>query len=65
MQTAIEVGRLCRSRAVISMKYPLAKVRLVDADPTVLASYQKLQKYIKDELNCLELDCDPNEDQYI
>jgi len=47
------------------MKYPLAKVRLVDADPTVLASYQKLQKYIKDELNCLELDCDPNEDQYI
>jgi isoleucyl-tRNA synthetase len=32
MQSAIEVGRLIRSREVISMKYPLAKVRLVDAD---------------------------------
>jgi len=32
MQSAIEVGRLIRSREVISMKYPLAKVRLIDAD---------------------------------
>lgn len=42
MQSAIEVGRLCRSRAIISMKYPLAKVRLVDSDETILAGYIKL-----------------------
>ena len=65
MQTAIEVGRLCRSRAVISMKYPLAKVKLIDSDQSVLASYNKLQSYITDELNCLELECDSNEDEYI
>ena len=65
MQSAIEVGRLIRSRAVISMKYPLAKVRLVDADQSVLAGFLKLQDYIKDELNCLELETDPNEDSYI
>lgn len=44
------------------MKYPLAKVKLVDADATVLAGYTKLEKYIKEELNCLVLECDPNED---
>ena len=65
MQSAIEVGRLCRSRAVISMKYPLAKVKLVDADNSVLDGYIKLQNYIKDELNCVELECDINEDQVI
>ena len=65
MQSAIEVGRLCRSRAVISMKYPLAKVKLVDADNSVLEGYLKLQNYIKDELNCVELECDINEDQVI
>lgn len=65
MQTAIETGRLLRSRAVISMKYPLAKVRLVDSDERVLASYVKLQKYIKEELNVLELETDSNEDTLI
>ena len=65
MQSAIEVGRLCRSRAVISMKYPLAKVRLVDADQEVLAGYVELQSYIKDELNCQELECDHEEDRVI
>lgn len=42
MQSAIEVGRLIRSREVISMKYPLAKLRLIDSDANVLAGYSKL-----------------------
>lgn len=65
MQSAIEVGRLIRAQQVISMKYPLAKVMLVDADENVLAGYEKLKDYIKDELNCLELFTDKNEDAYI
>ena len=65
MQSAIEVGRLIRSREVISMKYPLAKVRLVNADQSVLAGYTRLQDYIKDELNCVELELAENEDAYI
>jgi len=65
MQSAIEVGRLCRSHAVISMKNPLAKVRLIDADVTVLAGYTKLQNYIKEELNCVELECESNEAIFI
>ena len=65
MQSAIEVGRLCRSRAIISMKYPLAQVKLIDADESVLAGYTKLQSYIKDELNCLEMVIDSSEDEYV
>jgi hypothetical protein len=47
------------------MKYPLQKVKLIDSDESVLAGYTKLQSYIKDELNCLELEIDTNEDSYI
>ena len=47
------------------MKYPLAKVRLVNADQSVLAGYTRLQDYIKDELNCVELELAENEDAYI
>ena len=65
MQTAIEVGRLLRNRAIISMKYPLQKVTLIDSDESVLAGYIKLQQYIKDELNCVEVITDSNEDAYI
>jgi len=65
MQSAIEVGRLIRSHEVISMKYPLAKARLIDTDQNVLAGYVKLQDYIKDELNCIELEFIDNEDAYI
>ena len=39
MQSAIEVGRLIRSRQKISMKFPLARVRLIDSDDKVLAGY--------------------------
>lgn len=52
MQDAIETGRLVRDKIRIPMKYPLRRVRLVDADENVLAGYKLLEKYIKEELNC-------------
>jgi len=36
MQDAIETGRLIRDKIRIPMKYPLRRVRLVDADENVL-----------------------------
>jgi isoleucyl-tRNA synthetase len=38
------------------MKYPLARVVLVDADKSALDDYRLLAKYIKEELNCLEIE---------
>lgn len=65
MQHAIETGRLIRDRINISMKYPLAKVVIVDADEEVLAGYKKLEKYIKEELNVLEVILTKEEDNYV
>jgi isoleucyl-tRNA synthetase len=47
------------------MKYPLSRVRLVNSDKKVLENYRQLQKYIKEELNCLEIELSDNEDEFI
>jgi isoleucyl-tRNA synthetase len=65
MQNAIETGRLIRDNNKISMKYPLSRVILVDADKEALEDYRLLSKYIKEELNCLEIELKSNEDDYI
>jgi len=65
MQSAIETGRLVRDKVNISMKYPLQTVKLVDADPTILEGFKTLEKYIKEELNCLELELTGAEDDYV
>lgn len=65
MQNAIETGRLVRDRVNISMKYPLRSVTLVDADPSALDGFKLVEKYLKEELNCLELKLESNEDAYV
>lgn len=47
------------------MKYPLSKVCLVDADVKVLDDFKTLSRYIKEELNCLEIAFYDNEDDYV
>jgi len=65
MQSAIENGRLVRERNAIGLKTPLASVTLVDADPAALKDFQEVASYIKEELNCLELVTEGNEDAYL
>lgn len=65
MQSAIETGRLIRDRVKIPMKSPLRKVRLVDADIKILDGFAKVEKFIKEELNCYEIELVQNEDDYL
>ena len=65
MQRAIETGRLIRDRINIPMKYPLSKVVIVDANEQTLAGYKTLEKYIKEELNVLEVVLTKDEDSYV
>lgn len=65
MQSAIENGRLIRDRKNISLKTPLASVTLIDMDPVALKDFAEVESYIKEELNCLELITESNEDAYI
>jgi len=65
MQNAIETGRLIRDKVNISMKYPLRAVQLVDGDESVLEGFKTLEKYIKEELNCVELSLQKQEDDFV
>lgn len=65
MQSAIENGRLIRDRKAISLKTPLSSVTLVDMDEQALNDLASVQDYIKDELNCLEVKTDKDEDKYV
>jgi len=65
MQSAIETGRLIRDRVNMSLKTPLQSVTLIDADPVALADFQEVASYITDELNCLELITQANEDEFV
>jgi isoleucyl-tRNA synthetase len=65
MKNAVETGRLIRDTEHISMKYPLQRVVIVDADKEALEGYGLLANYIKSELNCLEIEFKSNEDDFI
>jgi len=65
MQNVIETGRLVRDKVNISMKYPLRKVQLVDADTKILEGFKTLESYIKEELNCMELSLQSSEDDFV
>ena len=65
MQSAIETGRLIRDRKNLSLKTPLYTVTLIDEDPSALQDFKEVQSYIMDELNCLELKTESNEDAYV
>jgi hypothetical protein len=47
------------------LKTPLASVTLIDMDPVALKDFAEVEFYIKEELNCLELLTESNEDLYI
>jgi isoleucyl-tRNA synthetase len=65
MQSAIEIGRKIRDQKNKSIKTPLAKVTIVHADKTAQEDLTTLSSYIKDELNCLEFEIQPNEEEYV
>jgi len=65
MQDAIETGRVVRDGLKLSSKYPLQKVKLIDADQAVLDGFKKIESYIKEELNCMEVEYETDEDKYL
>ena len=65
MKSAIENGRLIRDRKNISLKQPLSSVTVVDIDKEALQDLRDVQTYIMEELNCLELKTESNEDEFV
>jgi isoleucyl-tRNA synthetase len=65
MQSAIEIGRKIRDQKNKSIKTPLSKVTIVHADKQAAEDLTTLSSYIKDELNCLDFEVQPNEAEYV
>ena len=65
MQSAIEIGRKIRDQKNKSIKTPLSKVTIVHGDKQAAEDLTTLASYIKDELNCLEFEIQPNEAEYV
>ena len=65
MQTAILLGRKIRDNVKISLKTPLQKFIVVENDPSIIQYLKTTEKYIKDELNCLELEFQTNEADFV
>jgi isoleucyl-tRNA synthetase len=65
MISTIENGRLIRDRKAISLKTPLSEVTIVDADPVSVEDFKSVENYILEELNCLELKVETNEDEFV
>jgi isoleucyl-tRNA synthetase len=65
MCNAIETGRLIRDKIKIPIKYPLRTVRLVDADPKVLDGFKTVQRYLCEEMNCIDLELIADEATYV
>jgi isoleucyl-tRNA synthetase len=65
MCNAIETGRLIRDKIKIPIKYPLRTVRLVDADPKVLDGFKTVQRYLCEEMNCINIELIADEATYV
>ena len=65
MQSVILLGRKIRDNKKISLKTPLQKVVVVESDQETIEMLTQVQSYIKDELNCLELEFSRNEEEFV
>jgi len=65
MQSAIETGRTIRDEKKCSIKQALSKITLVDSNQQVLEGYKKVEKYIKDELNVMDIEYTTDEDKFL
>lgn len=55
MQTVIDLGRSAREKRGISLKTPVKGITVVCKDESVLKALEKLQGYVKGELNAWEV----------
>ncbi|RWS30922.1 isoleucine--tRNA ligase: cytoplasmic-like protein [Leptotrombidium deliense] len=64
MQTVVEIGRICRDRKTLPIKYPLKEVIVISKDEEILNDINSLEKYILEELNVKQLTVTSNKEKY-
>lgn len=64
LMMAIEMGRVQRERRTISLKMPVRSITIISNNPEIIADIKSLEGYLMEELNCLEVRYDNNEDAW-
>ena len=65
MQQLILLGRQKRNQAQVKVKTPLSNITVIHKKKDVLAGLEKLERYIKTELNVKDVSYSEEEDKYI
>jgi isoleucyl-tRNA synthetase len=65
MQSVVTLGRKIRDQKNRSLKTPLQRVCIVEENKETVEMLETVQNYIKEELNCLEVEFSLNENEYI
>ena len=64
LQEVIDLGRIVREKKKISMKMPLKNVIIVSRDQKKLAACKKLEKYLYQELNVMNVETTDDESKW-
>jgi len=65
MQIVIETGRTGRDRKGINLRQPVSEYVIVHTDERFINNVMKLQQYIKEELNCVDIKATTEVKSYI
>lgn len=55
LQSVVELGRTCRERKKVGLKTPLKSMKLLNKSEDFIKDIKELEKYLKEELNVVEL----------
>ncbi|KAF4729005.1 hypothetical protein FOZ62_010322 [Perkinsus olseni] len=56
VQTVVTMGRLLRDHRTVGLKTPLRRIRVIAEDQSYLDDINRLENYVKDELNVMNLE---------
>ena len=65
MITVIDMGRLLRDKHNLPTKKPLASIEIINFDKNFLNKLKKVEYYIQEELNVIEILYNPEEEKFI
>jgi isoleucyl-tRNA synthetase len=65
MQSVVLLGRQKRNQAKIKTKFPLGRLTVIHEDQSLLSEIERLEDYLKVELNVKEIGYETDESRYI
>lgn len=65
MRQIIELARLIRDQNNLPVKKPVLKMKIINSNPHFLKGFPRFEQYVKEEVNCLDIEVEPNEEAFV